>query len=235
MDDEPVVTPAPAPTEVLGNDPTVRTPEGTIKDPALETKTPSSTPEEKPSTEVKAEAKAEPGKVPEKYELKAPEGYTIDPKVVEEATPIFKELGLSQDQAQKLTDIWNKHSIEAQDAALKGMEATRTEWRSTVAKDPALGDGKADLRPETKANISKAFDAIGDAKQVTALKEALDFTGAGDHPAIVAAFNAWGKLLSEGTLVKGGGPAPTGQAAPGAGPRSAAAAMYPNLPTSSKA
>jgi len=53
--------------------------------------------------------------VPEKYDFKAPaawseKGWELDTKLIETATPIFKELGLSQDQAQKLVDFYTATS-----------------------------------------------------------------------------------------------------------------------------
>jgi hypothetical protein len=230
---------APA-AQPLGNESVARDQTGTlVSNPPTETK-PEATLETKPESteakpEVKAEekpAKAEPGKVPDAYTLTAPEGYEIDPKVVEEITPVLKELGLDNAAAQKLADIWNKHSIESANAAMKQYETLRGDWRSEVIKNPALGDGREGLKADAKANIARAIDSVGDAKAVSDLKAALDLTGAGDHPAVIAAFNAFGKLLGEGTLVRGGSPSPEGQRAPGTGPKNAAQALFPNLPSS---
>ena len=212
-------------------------------DPAAKATAESQTPEQLEAAKVEAarveaektaaKAKAEPGKVPEKYEFKAPEGGTLDEKAIAEVTPIFKELGLTQEQATKLFDIAAKRDLAAAEAGRKAFDEMRAGWRGDIVKDPALGDGKDGLRPEVRANIDKAVQAIGDAKQVSAFKAAMDQTGVGDHPAFVAAFNTLGKLLSEGTLVKGGNPATTGQTAPGAAVRpSPAQAMYPKLPSS---
>src|SRR5579863_3544340 len=60
------------------------------------------------STVLTAKDKTEPkpSAAPDKYtDFKAPDGYTLDPATIEAATPIFKELGLSQDAAQKLVDF----------------------------------------------------------------------------------------------------------------------------------
>lgn len=185
-------------------------------------------------TEPKAgdkDAKAGP---PEKYDFKAPEGYEIDQKAVDEAVPIFKELGLTQDQAQKLFDIYSKNAIATADAALKQYEATRQGWREEVVKAPDLGDGREGLKPEVRKAIDTAISAIGDAKAISEFKSAMDLTGVGDNPHFVRAIAAWGKLLSEGTPVRGTAPSPAGQVKPGESPRSAASALYPNLPTSSQ-
>lgn len=234
MSDEPNPTPAPTSTpQPLGNDPTVRTPDGTIKDPAIATPTPEPA---KTSEPVKAgEPAKEPAKAagaPETYaDFKAPEGYEIDKAAIEAAAPIFKELNLNQDQAQKLVDFYATQNKDAAEAPYKAWENLRNEWRDSVIKDPALGDGKAGLRPEVNATIGRAIDSL-DPAVAKDFREALVLTGAGDNPAFVKAFYNLAKQLGEGTLVKGGGPSPGGQASPSA-PRSAAAALYPNLPTSS--
>jgi Glu-tRNA(Gln) amidotransferase subunit E-like FAD-binding protein len=237
MADEPVVTPP----VTQGNDQTARTATGEIKDQQTTQPQgipdPTKAPEAKPpTTEAKpadAKAEAKPATdakgAPEKYDFKAPEGQTLDTKVIEAVTPIFKELGLTNDQAQKLIAFQAARDGEN----MKLVETTRTEWRDKIIKDAALGNGTDGLKSEAKANIAKAMDALGASK--AAFVEALDLTGAGDNPAVVAAMNAFGKLLSEGTPVRGAAPSPAGQTAPGAAARpSPAAAMYPNLATSSK-
>src|SRR5262245_60440079 len=50
-------------------------------------------------------AQAKPG-APEKYEFKAPEGVTLDTGLVNDFTPLAKELGMSQDAAQKVVDLY---------------------------------------------------------------------------------------------------------------------------------
>ena len=234
----------------MGNDAAARNPDGSLKDSAAlatDQKTTTDTKTADTSTDKAADTKATDTKTddktkddkaagpPEKYDLKAPEGYEIDAKLVEEFTPIAKELGLTNEQAQKLTDLYNKHSIESAEAPYKAYETMRTDWRAEVAKDPVLGDGKDNLKPEVRANISKAYDAIGDAKAVEAFKAAMDLTGAGDNPAFIRAMNSWGKLLSEGTLVRGAGPASTGQTATGQADKpTPAQALYPNNPSSAQ-
>lgn len=235
MADEPVIAQAAEPTQ--GNAPDARTPTGEIKDQQATTTQDTSTQQNQQtdtkaqaSTDKKADDKAA-SQVPDKYDFKAPEGFELDPKAIEAATPVFKELGLTNEQGQKIFDVYQKLTAEASEAPYKAYESLRSGWRNDIAKNPALGNGSDGLSDSAKANIARAIDSVGDAKAQTALKEALDITGAGDNPAIVAAFNALGKLLSEGTSVKAGAPAPV--KAPAAGPQSVARALYPNLPSSS--
>lgn len=239
---DPAATTPPAPTQ--GNDPAARTETGAIVDQQATqpTGTAGSEPKQPDPAAKSGDAPKEPAKepakaattgAPEKYELKAGEGAALDPKLVEAATPIFKELNLTQDQAQKLTDFWNKNVTEALSESTKAYDTMRTGWRDSVVKDTALGNGTDNLKPEVRANIDKAIQSIGTKEEITAFKEALDLTGVGDNPAFVKAFNTLGKLLSEGTAVRGAGPATTGQTEPGKSNKpSPAQALYPKLPTS---
>ena len=223
-------------TPAAGNAPEARTETGEIKDQQTtqpvttsETKPETTSPKE-PPTGTKTETKTDAPVVPDKYEFKAPEGYEVDQKFLDDATPVLKELGLTQEQANKLFDIQAAHSKAAAEEAQRAYEATRAEWRDKVVKDAALGDGKSDLKPEVRKNVSVAIAALGDAKEIDAFKEAMAITGAGDHPAFVAAMNKLGSLLGEGTQVRAGGPAPV--AGPNSKPKTAAQAMFPGLPSS---
>lgn len=228
MADEPNTTPETPAPPVLANDPTARTPTGEIKDqqsPPSTTSSETKPAETKPSTEAKPAAGA-----PEKYEpFKAPEGFEIDAPTAEKAGAIFRELGLSQEQAQKLVDFYAQTSKDANEAPYKQYEEMRNGWRSEVLKDPALGDG-TNLRAEVKATIGRAIDSLP-ADVARDFRAAMDLTGAGDNPAFIRAFYNLAQRLGEGTSVKAGAPAPVRP--PGAAPKSAASALYPNLPSSS--
>ncbi len=218
------------------NEPNARTETGELKD--LQ----STTPETKPETtqETKPETKAEEGKTlvtekkevakpgaPEKYgDFKAPEGFEIDKDAMADALPVFKKLGLNQDQAQELVDFYAKTSQKAADAPVKFWQDQQQKWRDEVMADPEIG-GKID---QVKATVAKAIDGLGDTKLANDFREAMDFTGAGNNPAFIRAFYKLAQKVTEGTLVSGGGPSKAGQAAPGTGPRSVASALYPNLP-----
>ena len=248
MADEPNTTSStttPPPTQVLGNDTTARNQDGSLKDnqappttdkPATATDSKPDSLTSKASTPAADKPTDKPTSTgaPEAYaEFKAPEGFEIDKEAIAAALPIFKELNITQEGAQKLVDFYAAQSKDAAEAPYKQWETLRNEWRDTVIKDPALGDGKGGLKPEVNAVIGRAIDAL-DPAVAKGFREALVLTGAGDNPAFVKAFYNLATMLGEGTLVRGGGPSPAGQTSPNA-PRSAAAAMYPNLPSSSNA
>lgn len=167
--------------------------------------------------------------VPESYSFKSADGRDFDKSLIDRATPVFKELGLDQAAAQKLVDVWNELSKTEGDRLTKLVNDTRAEWREGINKDPAMS-GKLE---QIKTDIGRMKDAIfankPDARK--AFEDAMNLTGAGDHPAIVKAWWSASEAYREGQHISGNGPSRHGQAEPGAPERpSAAAAMYPNLP-----
>ena len=179
--------------------------------------------EEKPKEGEKAK---EPEGVPEKYEFKAPEGYELDEKLIGTASEMFKELGLSQAQADKLFSFYTTEALKNFDAPFEKYQEIRTGWRNDILADRTIADGK-DLLPEAKASIGRAIDGLGP-DLAAKFREAMDFTGAGDNPAFVRAILSWANLSTEGRPVKGAGPSAEGQKGK-AEPISAAHALYPNL------
>lgn len=221
----------------LANDPGTRTETGEIKDlaatPAIETpKQPEPKVEAKPDDKGKSllnkgakDAKDEATGAPEKYEpFKVPDGYELDAKVAEEASAVFKDLNLSQPQAQRLIDLYNKQLAETAEAPYKMYEKMRTGWQDVVKADPEIGSKLA----EVKTTVSRAIDSLGDPKLAADFRAAMDLTGAGDNPAFVKTFYKLAQLVTEGTHVTGKGPVTP--KAPDAQPTTAARALYPNLP-----
>lgn len=165
--------------------------------------------------------------VPERYEFNAPEGKSLDSAVVERFSPIFKELGLDQASAQKLVDKYIEH-FEGYTKAVNDM---RTEWKTQVNHEQG---GRLEA---TLADIGRMKDVIfaNDDAGRKAFDEAMNLTGAGDHPAIFKAFAKASEAFREGTHVSGGGPSLHGQVQTPPTRPSAAQAMYPNLASSNAA
>ena len=214
----PEANPTPNPmTPVMANDPAARTETGEIIDRSATP--PADDPAPKP-----VEAKPEPVAY---TDFSVPEGHTLDAATLESATPIFRELGLSQEQAQKLVDFYSTKIGEINTENLGYMEQMRTQWRADLQADKELG-GKLDA---VKVDIGRALDRLTpDTRE--AFKEAMNFTGSGDHPAVIKAMYEFSKLIGEGTHVTGANPSEHGQSKTGVTARpSAAQAMYPNLPS----
>ena len=125
------------------------------------------------------------------YEFTLPEGIEIDSAEAEEFTTIAKELKLPKEAAQKLVDFATKReakSLEARNAVVKG-------WAESVKTDKDIGGDKL---TESLATAKKAID-LGPPE----LKELLNKTGFGNHPAVVKWAYAVGKALSEDRFVPG--------------------------------
>ena len=201
----------------LANDPAARTETGEIIDRSA---TP---PANEPAPETKPESA-----VPESYtDFSVPEGHTLDTAAIESATPLFRELGLSQDQAQKLVDFYSTQVGKINAENENYMETMRTQWREELKADKDIG-GKLD---QVKVEIGRGLDRLPPTVRDN-FKAAMDMTGAGDHPAVIKAIHAFASLIGEGTHVSGNAPSEHGQSKTGVSNRpSAAQSMYPNLPS----
>lgn len=155
---------------------------------------------------VKAQEEAKANSVPEKYEIKAPEGMTIDPVAIEKMSPLFKELNLTSVQAQKLVDTYApivKAQAEAQQKAAMDLWTKETEgWKAESLKQ--LG---ADA-PKELAFAAKVINKVGtrykneDGSEGNKLRDVLQETRVGNHPEITKLFIQIGKLLSEDSFVE---------------------------------
>jgi len=204
----------------MGNDPESRTQTGELIDQA------------KPNVEAKADEKPEdkPGDkskstVPESYTFAAGENQHLDEAAIGEVTPIFKELGLDQAGVDKLTSFYNKKAGEFVQRGLDAVNTMREGWRNEISADKEIG-GKLDA---VKIELGKLHAQLPPELSAS-FKEAMDLTGAGDHPAVVKTLYKLAQLVTEGKPVTPGGPSPHGQSKTGA-PQSLASAMYPNLPS----
>lgn len=137
---------------------------------------------------------------PEEYaDFAAPEGITLDPEALETFKPIAKELGLTQEQAQKLVDVQAQTAKRWQEAVQQHVVDTRLAWREAAQADKEIGGEKF---VENLGVAKQGRDAFGDDE----LKSLLDETGIGDHPAVIRFFYKVGKANSEHDFVNSGKP-----------------------------
>jgi len=174
-----------------------------------------------------------PAGAPEAYsDWKLPDGYALDTGVSENGSKLFKELNLTQDQAQKLVDFYSEHAIKSSKETLDAWTATRKEWRDGIANDPQLGKltgSNGNFGPDSAlvVTVNRALDGLQNPKLVSDFKDAMELTGAGDNPAFVKVLYALASKVTEGTTYARGEPSRAANARPTAG-----AALYPNLPAS---
>ncbi|WP_272520131.1 peptidase [Providencia sp. PROV223] len=147
------------------------------------------------STKQEGDDKKPVSTAPEKYEFTAGEGQELDKEAVAAFEPIARELGLSNEQAQKIVDVYGS-TIMPQLVKQQADEWQKqiTGWAETVKADKdGLGSD------ESIGNAQKALDQFGSPE----LKSYLVETGLGNHPELVRVFSKIGKAMSEDGFVSG--------------------------------
>lgn len=147
---------------------------------------PTSGSERQPQQPIVEEASAQ----PVYGEFKLPEGVTVDADSLKPATELFAETGLSQDQAQKFIDLAMARETAAAHKSVQAFVDLQNQWVSEIKADPDIG---GDRLKSSLASANRAIDRLN----VPGLREALNFTGAGNHPAIVKAFVRLGQMIAE--------------------------------------
>lgn len=147
-----------------------------------------------------AEKPAEPPApvVPEAYAFaNLPEGYSISEEQMAAFSPVLKELGLTQEQADKLVAFDAQRSLAAQEASQQQAVEFRNkqvgEWETALRGDAEFGGANFD------ANVAIAQQALA-AYGTPELSAMLSESGLGTHPEVVRFFHKVGKELGEGKL-----------------------------------
>lgn len=146
---------------------------------------------------------------PEAYEFTPPEGFEISEEVqkaLETFNGTAKELGLTQEQYQKLVEFDIQRGRSAIQAASDQYTARINGWAETVRADPELGG------EQLKANLAiakQAIDAFGSpelAKLISAPSEKNpEGLGLGNHPELIRFMYRVGKSIGEDRVIEGDG------------------------------
>lgn len=137
-------------------------------------------------------------KAPIEYaDFKIPEGVTVDPKDVTAFEGLAKDMGLSQDNAQKLLTFEAERIRQINDDMSEQHYQTVQEWAEKAQADKEFG-GEAFQENITLA--AKAVDAFGSPEVV----EMLNHTGLGSHPEFIRMFVNIGKAVSSDGVITGG-------------------------------
>ncbi|EBF8503653.1 peptidase [Salmonella enterica subsp. enterica] len=170
---------------------------GTDSDKGSETQ---KTEEELAADKAKAEKAEKDQKqegAPEKYEFKPAEGQELDAAALEQFEPIARELNLTNEQAQKMVDLYGTKIMPmVQQQQVEAWQKTTEQWAADVKADKEIGGDKL------TGNLSAAQRALAQFG-TPELKEYLEGTGLGNHPELVKAFVKIGKAMSEDGMVDG--------------------------------
>lgn len=162
-----------------------------------------------PAPEVKPVETA-PVEAPITYtDFKLPEGVTKDqlPEMAKFVEVLTKHKA-TQDFGQALIDMYVSEVQSAIETQTKVWNDTQSAWRAQAQADPEIGGNRTETVLHTVAGLITEFG--GTAQEQKDLRKVFDYTGAGNHPAIVRFLYRMGKAYGE----KGPVPAPTPRNAP---------------------
>lgn len=122
----------------------------------------------------------------------APEGMELDTALIEQAIPLFKEAGISQEQSQKFVDLYAAKIQEVEQGKLDTFNQLRQDWVKQAKNDPEFGGDKFD---ENIASAKAALDKFGTPE----LSKLLNDFGVGDHPEMIRFMVSVGRMTQEDT------------------------------------
>lgn len=132
-----------------------------------------------------------------------PEGVQLDETALAAADPLFKELGLTQENAQKVIDLYAKQVQAGSQSQTEAFNQLKSDWREQSKNDKEFGGDKFD------ENVKVGQFAI--TKYGTPeLKQLLEDHGLGNHPEMIRFMVRVGRTLNED--VPGSSGAATSQA-----------------------
>lgn len=168
--------------------------------------------------------------VPDKYDLKLPEGTPFDAAALERTAAIARSLGLSDDaKAQSVVDFVAGEVKTSTEAILAAHQPGGEAWTQMVDgwKADALADPSLGKTPEERtATINKGYGIVqqyakANPKDAEAMTTFFESSGLGNHPAAVRFFAWLGKSAGEADPVIPG--------AQGDSPDAWRAQMYPSM------
>lgn len=130
-------------------------------------------------------------------DFKTPEGYKLDGEAGQKFKSMAKEMGLTQEQAQKLVDFDAGRAVKAQEEQTSKLHKASFDWLEAAKADKEIGGANLET---SVAVAKKALDTFGSPE----LKQMLQLSGLGNHPEVIRAFNKIGKAISEDGFVQGG-------------------------------
>ena len=127
------------------------------------------------------------------YEFTMPEGMQLDKQVADAYSPVFKELNLSNDKAQKLVDTYVQAQTDAQKAQVEAWQKMQVDWVSEAKADKEIGGGNWDATVDKANAVIRTFGNDG-------LVEALSTFALGNHPEMIRFCARIGDAVGEDAL-----------------------------------
>ncbi len=130
--------------------------------------------------------------VPEdgKYDIKLEDGIELDQALLERASPVMKELGLTNAQASKLAGVIAEQRKIEYDALSERQQKITSDWQQEIRTDKDFG---GENLTASLNNANRVIATFGD----DALKRDLVEIGIGNHPGLFRLLARVGNALSD--------------------------------------
>lgn len=132
--------------------------------------------------------------IPEKYDLKLPDGSLLDADHLDSISSLAKEKKLSNEEAQAILERDHAVLSAFEDRKRQEAEVMKDEWAKSAQSDKEYGGEKY---KESIALARRVLNQFGS----NALKEQLNSSGLGNHPELIRLMVRIGKEISAGSLV----------------------------------
>ncbi len=131
--------------------------------------------------------------VPETYaDFNLPEGVTMDESMLDEVIPMFKDIGATQEQAQKFIDLQAKQVQAGEQKQVDTFNQLMNDWLDQSKNDGEFGGDKF------IENVKIAQSAVT-RYGTPELKQLLDDHGVGNHPEMIRFMVRVGHTIKEDT------------------------------------
>ena len=139
---------------------------------------------------------------PESYDFQLPEGMEMDKGLAEAATGAFKDVGLTQEQANKITEAYAgviaSQAKQQQEAFTKQLD----DWKTELKDDQTFGGDNFD---ENAGKVSAFIHATVPPELKESVIGLLNTSGAGNHPGLVKYFHHLSSIMPVGEDQPGSG------------------------------
>jgi hypothetical protein len=134
-------------------------------------------------------------------EIKAPEGLQLDPDMLGKAGEVFAKHKLPVDTAQELVDLYGATLKQVDAQAVAAWKTQVDAWGAELKADKDFGGHAIE---QTRGDVAKAIEVFG-GEDGQALRNILNETGVGNHPALVRLLARAGRAAAEDRLTPAGG------------------------------
>lgn len=158
--------------------------------------------------------------VPEEYTFNV-EGYELDDERIAAMTPIFKEMGLTQEQANKLVEAEVQLEAASEQKHTEFMQKRISEWEGELKSDPEIGGDNYEKNIGQAQNFLRTVIPEDQREEFNSM---LEHTNIGNYPTFVKFVYSLSKQFSVEEDQSG-----NDQGGRSSAPKSDAELLYPEM------